>query len=108
MQSERDSEKFKAFKCAVLTMSDRCSRNEYKDESGKIIAELIAGIGTPISTAATTTRRHAAWAFSMASLKNGASRMFVNSWFLSNASLIFPRKTERIMQPPRHIRAMPP
>ncbi|MCK5259463.1 MAG: MogA/MoaB family molybdenum cofactor biosynthesis protein [Candidatus Omnitrophica bacterium] len=45
MNSDRDSEQGKKFKCAVLTLSDRCSRKEYEDESGKIIAEFIKGIG---------------------------------------------------------------
>ena len=29
------------FKCAVLTVSDRCSRGENKDESGKIIIDML-------------------------------------------------------------------
>lgn len=33
------------FKVAVLTVSDRCSRKERKDLSGKVIIELIKGIG---------------------------------------------------------------
>ncbi len=32
------------FKAAVLTISDRCSRGEREDESGKIIIEMIKGI----------------------------------------------------------------
>ncbi len=31
-------------KAAVLTISDRCSRNEREDQSGKVIIELIKGI----------------------------------------------------------------
>ncbi|MDP2904849.1 MAG: MogA/MoaB family molybdenum cofactor biosynthesis protein [Candidatus Omnitrophota bacterium] len=33
------------FKAAVLTVSDRCSRKEREDLSGKVIIELIKGIG---------------------------------------------------------------
>ena len=32
------------FKAAVLTISDRCSRKEREDQSGKVIIELIKGI----------------------------------------------------------------
>jgi len=32
------------FRAAVLTISDRCSRNEREDQSGKAIIELIKGI----------------------------------------------------------------
>jgi len=32
------------FRVAVLTISDRCSRNEREDQSGKVIIELIKGI----------------------------------------------------------------
>lgn len=32
------------FRAAVLTISDRCSRNEREDQSGKVIIELIKGI----------------------------------------------------------------
>lgn len=45
MHSERNPKQDKKFRCAVLTMSDRCSRKEYEDESGKTIIELIKGIG---------------------------------------------------------------
>ena len=45
MRNERNSKVSEKFKCAVLTMSDRCSRKEYEDESGKIVAELMKGIG---------------------------------------------------------------
>ena len=45
MHNERNSKPGEKFKCAVLTLSDRCSRKEYEDESGKIIAELIKGAG---------------------------------------------------------------
>ncbi len=33
------------FKAAVLTVSDRCSRGEYADQSGKVIIEIIKGSG---------------------------------------------------------------
>lgn len=33
------------FKAAVLTVSDKCSRGEREDESGKIIIEMIKSIG---------------------------------------------------------------
>lgn len=36
------------FKCAVLTISDRCSRNEYTDKSGIVAIELINSIGGEI------------------------------------------------------------
>lgn len=32
------------FKCAVLTISDSCSKQENKDKSGKLIIEIIKGI----------------------------------------------------------------
>ena len=32
-------------KCAVLTVSDRCCRNESKDESGQVIKKLVKDIG---------------------------------------------------------------
>ena len=70
--------------------------------------ELIAGVGMPISTALAITRRHAACASSITSLKNGSSNKFSKSGSLSNASLILPRKADRMMQPPRHISAIPP
>ena len=35
----------KNFKAAILTASDRCSRGESADESGKIIIEMIKSIG---------------------------------------------------------------
>jgi len=36
------------FKAAVLTISDRCSRGERQDESGKVIIEAIKNIGAEI------------------------------------------------------------
>jgi molybdenum cofactor synthesis domain-containing protein len=33
------------FKAAVLTVSDRCSRKEYEDQSGKVIIDMLRGIG---------------------------------------------------------------
>jgi len=36
------------FKAAVLTISDRCSRNEREDQSGKVIIELIKGINAEV------------------------------------------------------------
>lgn len=36
------------FKAAVLTISDRCSRGERQDESGKVIIEMIKNIGAEI------------------------------------------------------------
>ena len=41
-------------------------------------------------------------------LKKSSSSRFVSCGFLSYASLILPRKRLRMMQPPRHISAMPP
>ena len=38
------SEQIKEFKFAVLTVSDRCSRGETQDESGKVILELVESI----------------------------------------------------------------
>jgi len=34
----------KVFKAAVLTISDRCSRGEYEDKSGKIVIDMIKSI----------------------------------------------------------------
>ncbi len=36
------------FRIAVLTISDRCSRNEREEQSGKVIIELIKGINGEI------------------------------------------------------------
>lgn len=36
------------FKAAVLTISDRCSRGERQDESGKVIIEMIKNIGAEV------------------------------------------------------------
>lgn len=40
-QNERRSEQIYGFSFAVLTVSDRCSRAETRDESGKIIIETV-------------------------------------------------------------------
>lgn len=37
------------FKAAVLTISDRCSRGEYSDESGKLIIDIIKGINGEVA-----------------------------------------------------------
>lgn len=44
MRSEQNLEQMVGFKFAVLTISDRCSRKEYKDESGKIIIDIASTI----------------------------------------------------------------
>lgn len=44
MQSEQSNQKSEGFKFAVLTISDRCSRSENRDESGKVILELVKSI----------------------------------------------------------------
>jgi molybdenum cofactor synthesis domain-containing protein len=36
------------FKAAVLTISDKCSRGERQDESGKVIIEMIKNIGAEV------------------------------------------------------------
>jgi len=36
------------FKAAVLTISDRCSRGERQDESGKVIIEMVKNLGAEI------------------------------------------------------------
>jgi hypothetical protein len=56
----------------------------------------------PFLTVFATTRRHAACADSICALKKGSSKRLVRFGFLSNASLILPRKAERMMQPPHH------
>ena len=73
-----------------------------------LIAALVAGMGMPSRTAVATTRRQPFWAVSTACLKNGSSSRLIRPASASKACLIFPRKAERIMQPPRHISAMPP
>ena len=67
-----------------------------------------AGTGTPLTAAAATTRRQASWLASTLSRKNGSSSRLDSAGFLSKASLILPRKAERMMQPPRHMSATPP
>jgi molybdenum cofactor synthesis domain-containing protein len=44
MQSERSPERAGGFKFAVLTISDRCSKQEAQDKSGKLIIEIINGV----------------------------------------------------------------
>ena len=71
-------------------------------------AVLNAGTGMPFLTAVATTLRQERVQPLMAFLKNGLSSRFSSFGFLSNAFLILPRNTLRMMQPPRHISAMPP
>jgi hypothetical protein len=56
---------------------------------------------------ATTLRQDAWLAFEHAGEELSSSRLS-SSGFLSKASLILPRNALRMMQPPRHISAMPP
>lgn len=37
------------YRAAVLTVSDKCSKGEREDQSGKIIIEMIKGIGAEVS-----------------------------------------------------------
>ena len=88
----------------------------------KICGQAVGGVSVKNSSAPPSSRaperrkrqpplrllRHAGMSVSIVALKYGSSRRFDNSGFLSYASLILPRKTERMMQPPRHMSAMPP
>ena len=56
-----------------------------------------AGVGTPSSAACETTARHPAWQRPTSSTKYGASRRFESDGSESYASLIAPRKVERMM-----------
>ena len=55
-----------------------------------------------------TALRQEAWYLFTAREKNLSSSRLSSFGFLSKASLMLPRKTLRMMQPPRHISAMPP
>lgn len=44
-QNKRSPEQIDGFNFAVLTISDRCSRGESKDESGRIIKDIVNTIG---------------------------------------------------------------
>lgn len=48
-RSERSPEPAGGFKIAVLTISDRCSKGERDDESGKVIMEMAKSIDCGIS-----------------------------------------------------------
>ena len=56
-----------------------------------------AGVGTPRSAACETTARHPAWQRPTSSTKYGARRRFESEGSESYASLIAPRKVERMM-----------
>ena len=48
MDNENINRKVEGFKCAVLTISDRCSLGEMEDQSGKILKEILRGIDVEI------------------------------------------------------------
>lgn len=45
MENKRFNKDVDHFKVAVLTVSDRCSKGEAEDKSGKVISEIISDIG---------------------------------------------------------------
>jgi molybdopterin biosynthesis enzyme MoaB len=44
MESENQTGLLAGIKFAVLTISDRCYKREYSDESGKVIVNLISNL----------------------------------------------------------------
>ena len=67
-----------------------------------------AGTGMPCVTPSATISRHAAWLRLSKSVKNGSSIRLVRSGSRWYASVMRFKKRARMMQPPRHILAMPP
>ncbi|CSC28765.1 Uncharacterised protein [Vibrio cholerae] len=62
----------------------------------------------PTSSDFAATLRHAARQLSRIPLKYASEPKNASSGFFSNASRMLPRNAERMIQPPRHIRATLP
>jgi len=67
-----------------------------------------AGVGTPYSIACTSALRQESWYLFNVLLKKSSTSRLWRAGFLAKASRILPRKRLRMMQPPRHISAIPP
>ena len=104
----RFSQYFEVFMDAPIdVLKTRDVKGVYATASTKDVQNIV-GIDIPFEMAIETTLLHPSCDLLILSLKKGSNNKFCNSELMSYASLILVKKAERIMQPPRHISAIPP